>query len=86
MSAHAGPIDAARGGLAASATLTRAGGSAAWTAVGVAAVLSGICFAGGGGLALDSQVPVEMSLTLGACGSEPDGMGTGRSGPSPTRR
>ncbi|MEA2265682.1 MAG: hypothetical protein QOE27_1265, partial [Solirubrobacteraceae bacterium] len=64
MSAHAGPIDAGRGGLAASGTLTRAGGGAAWMAVGVAAVLCGICFAGGGGLSLDSQVPVEMSLTL----------------------
>jgi hypothetical protein len=36
-----------------------------WMAAGIGAVLSAICFAAGGGLALDTQVPVEMGLTLG---------------------
>jgi hypothetical protein len=40
-------------------------GTAAWTALGIAGVFSAVGFAAGGGLALDTEVPVEMALTLG---------------------
>ncbi|MGI8803164.1 MAG: O-antigen ligase family protein [Solirubrobacteraceae bacterium] len=66
MSAHAGPVDRRRPAVATPVSLGRvATVTGAWLAVGIGAVLSAICFGAGGGLALDSQVPVEMGLTLG---------------------
>ncbi len=64
MSAHAGPVDRARGRVAAPALVGRLD-AGAWMALGIAAVLSAICFTAGGGLALDTEVPVEIGLTLG---------------------
>ncbi|HEU0317730.1 MAG TPA: hypothetical protein VFR49_10400, partial [Solirubrobacteraceae bacterium] len=63
MSAHAGPLDHARGRVAAPALIGRLD-AGAWLALGIAAVLSAISFTAGGGLALDTEIPVEMGLTL----------------------
>ncbi len=64
MSAHAAPVDPARGRVAAPALAGRLD-AGAWLALGIAALLSAICFTAGGGLALDTEIPVEMGLTLG---------------------
>ncbi len=64
LSAHAARVETGRRGLAAPVTLSRVG-SGTWMAAGVAAVLAAIAFVAGGGLALDTAVPVEMGLTLG---------------------
>jgi hypothetical protein len=64
LSAHAAPVDPAGGRVAAPALVGRLDAGAG-LALGIAAVLSAICFTAGGGLALDTEIPVEMGLTLG---------------------